>query len=72
MMTTTSWEGSEREKEEKITIKGHEETFAVMGIFFTLIVVTVSWYTLRNVNVIYVNCTSINTCTIFKIQKNTS
>ena len=43
-----------------------------MGIFFTLIVVTVSWYTLRNVNVIYVNCTSINTCTIFKIQKNTS
>jgi len=42
MMTTTSWEGSEREKEEKITIKGHEETFAVTGIFFTLIVVTVS------------------------------
>ena len=29
-------------------------------------------YTLRNVNGIYVNCTSINTCTIFKIQKNTS
>ena len=50
-------------------MKGHEETFAVMGIFFTLIVVTVSWHTLRNVNVIYVNCTSINICTIFKIKK---
>lgn len=40
----------------------------VMSICFTLIVVTVSWYTLRNVNVIYVNCTSINTCTILEIH----
>lgn len=49
----------------KIITKGHEETFVVMDIFFILIVITVSWYSFINVNVIYVNYTSIYTYKIF-------
>ena len=37
----------------------------VMDIFFILIVITVSWYSFINVNVIYVNYTSIYTYKIF-------
>lgn len=41
----------------------------VMDIFFILIVITVSWYSFINMNVIYVNYTSIYTYKIFLIPK---
>lgn len=61
----TRREGYDSENGAKIITKGHEETFLVMDIFFILIVITVSWHSFINVNVIYVNYTSIYTYKIF-------
>lgn len=57
--------GYDRQKGEEMITKGHKETFVTMDMFFILIVVTISWYTFRNVNVIFVHYTSINIYRIF-------